>query len=113
MSDAALTNIKNGAKGPTYLARGLLCAVFTTEALIECHATGYGKSSECGKMLNQKGMRAIYKYVEVRSVRNKQWCPDGWTHAIDAKVRRSVTKKLNEIKTEHKLNLEFKKETSD
>lgn len=109
MSNNALANSKRGAKGPTHLARGLLFAVFTDGALVECNATGYGNSYERKKMLNQKGMQAIYKYVKKESLKNKKWCPNGWTDKLDQQVRRSVTKKLNEMKKEHELNLKQKK----
>lgn len=64
-------------------------------------------------MLNQKGIETIFRYVKKYSLKKKRaaWLGDPeaeWTKAHTVRLRRSITKKCNELKNEKKSNLRFR-----
>lgn len=104
VGENALQNAINGANSPNALARALLYVVFKKEALYECNSTAYGNSIGSKKMLNQKGMQAIYKFVKITSQEKMAWCPKGWTEEHEKKMKKSIQQKLTELKSEKKIN---------
>lgn len=101
------------AHDPNSLGRQLLYTVFTNNALSECNSSKYGRSAEKKMMLNQKGIKAILRFVERYTLKRKRtaWLghPDAdWTDEHTRRLKRSITKKCNEIKMEKRLNLKFK-----
>lgn len=112
VSKIALKNATTSANGPNSLARKLMFAVFTNNALMECNASQYGNAATGRKMLNQKGIKTILRFVKNYTLRRKRssWLghPKAeWTDDHYKRLKRSITKKCNEMKREKKLNLKF------
>lgn len=56
-------------------------------------------------MLNQNGLRAIYAFVKEYATEETRWLKKNkWTNDIQRKMKRSVCKKINEKKTEERIN---------
>lgn len=107
VSEEARENAIAQSSTPNKLARALLEAVFTRKALLLCHATGKDRARENRRMLNQKGLRAIYTFVRSHA-EEKNWCRTGWTNALEKSMKRSICKKLTEAKSDEVWNSDRK-----
>lgn len=80
--------------------------VFTTNALLTCTRSGKNVARNGKSQLHQGALRAIFKYVETYQKDLVEW------RKIDLKeMQRTVTKKLDDVCKEDKLNKKKKGDT--